>query len=774
MQCNANRLRPGIHLQKIALFVLLILLSSTPLFAQFAVGGGAFATRGFRGRAPLKVAYSLSLPPSTAMGFVTVTITDTRGISNADRKLAIVLYTQNYGQASDQLAYRTDVVLAEGTKSVQVEIPFPASENQFAWDVGLFEEGRDIEDKRKSKISNPNEQDFHWAFNSIANSAPIAGLLATTVDPKLESQSLRTISNHIETQLKNAQAATLPGTAVAVNSQINETLISVDKASDDWRHYFAYTQWIVSVNGVAEINDKYPQVAAALRTYVSAGGALLVYQVDSQESMASVNRLLSAPGGNAEFASWKSINQTAPAWWIIDADEDQGGQGKAKAAEATSQTKIESGGAIYDAALLADTLLETGLGTHRDNLQDVMAVLGFDDDSIWQLDEGRSRLMNSLSTNKLLERPYGRGIVIICNKRLDELTSNQVALIANHNQDKQVSTLTLRSRDASWFWQNLILEVGKPPVWAFCVIVALFGALLGPGLLAFTGHIQRRSLMIFLVPVVSFVATIAIILYGVLHEGFDTHVRIHSVTAYDSPAQVAFAWSRQNYFSGLPPREGLQFTRDTYARSVAPDDQPNYRNIIDPRRGLDGTVSFGEKQTWYDWLKPRQHQQLLVGHKVDARTIPISTERSAAGKLVLKNLTDMTLPLVVLRGAKDDYYFEAYLGPNESREPEVQDLESVRVAVSRRGVDFKPRVPPELEGGGDSLLNFGNPRRYGRTTYVGATEVISTAFTRYLTDDLVLEPHEFATVVPHLDAIEIPLKGIQSDNVNLVIGVDPW
>ena len=533
--------------------------------------------------------------------------------------------------------------------------------------------------------------------------------------------------------------------------------------------------WIASIDAVTEINEKQPQVAAALRTYVSAGGTLWVYQVNSSQSMSAVNRLLSGDGGNAELASWKAVNSSSPPWWIIDAEE------RAKAAAGDQSTKdnvsppaIQGAGAVYDAALLTDTLLETGLGSHRDNLNGMMSALGFDDVPLELLQEGRTRLLSSLSNDKLLERSYGQGRVVICNRPLDELQDNQISSVVVKKDNSAACELTARSNDGNWFWRNLILEVGKPPVWAFCVIVALFGALLGPGLLTFTGRIQRRSLMIFLVPTVSLLATIAIILYGVLHEGFDTYVRIHSVTVYDAPAQVAFSWSRQNYFSGLPPRQGLQFSADVYARTVAPDDAANYRNSPDPRQNVEGTVTFGEKQTWNDWLKPRQHQQLLVGHKVDPRTIPISTERNAAGKLVVKNLTAVTLPLVVLRGDKDDYYFEADLGPNESREPEVQDLDSVSIAVSRIGVDFKPKIPPELEGGSDSLLNFGNPRRYARSYAVQEAEIINEAFQRYLSDDLALQPHQFATLVPEFKAIEIPLEGIQSDNAHLVIGVEPW
>ncbi|MDX1930243.1 MAG: hypothetical protein SFV81_27195 [Pirellulaceae bacterium] len=769
MRRSEKRLQRRTRILQFALLILTVLISSTPVAAQYA-NGGAFATRGYRGRTPLNVTYTLEMAPSMAVAALKVKIVDSAGLSKVDRKLTVVLYTQNYGQvAEDSLAYRKEVEIAEGATGAQIEILFPASEAQFAWDIGVFEEGRDIEDKRKSK--NSNQQEFHWSLNYNLDMTSVGALIPSAVDPKVESPNLKAVTTYLDTTI-NSTALARAG-VVAGSGVVSSPSIPVDQASDDWRRYFSYPVWIASVEAVAEINKEQPQVATALRTYISAGGALWVYRVNSSESMATVNRLLSGLGGNAELASWQSVDKVTPPWWILDSEVGT----KQPAVETDNkQTKaIEGAGVAYDAALLTDTLLETGLGSHRDNLNDMMSVLGFDDVSLELLQRGRSRLLNSLGSEKLLEREFGQGRVIICNRSLDELDDSEIgAVIVPKNNIAAACALTARSHDGNWYWRNLIIEVGKPPVWAFCVIVALFGALLGPGLLTFTGRIQRRSLMIFLVPTVSFLATLAIILYGVLHEGFETYVRIHSVTAYDGPAQVAFGWSRQNYFSGLPPREGLQFSADTYARSVLPDDATNFRSSPDPRRNVEGMVSFGQKQTWNDWLKPRQHQQLLIGHKVDPRTIPISTQRSAAGKLVVKNLTAQTLPLVVLRGDKDDYYLEADLGSNESREPEVQDLESVSIVVSRIGVDYKPKIPQELEGGSDSLLNFGNPRRYARSFAVQETEMIDEAFKRYLSDDLDLAPHQFATLVPEFDAIEIPLKGIQSDNVNLVIGVDPW
>lgn len=95
------------------------------------------------------------------------------------------------------------------------------------------------------------------------------------------------------------------------------------------------------------------------------------------------------------------------------------------------------------------------------------------------------------------------------------------------------------------------------------------------------------------------------------------------------------------------------------------------------------------------------------------------------------------------------------------------------VIVGRVGADFKPMVPVELAGGGDSLMNFGNARRYART-YQTQADIIGEAFKIFLSGDIELQPYAFATLVSQSEAITVPLEGTQADNVNLVIGVEPW
>ncbi len=512
-----------------------------------------------------------------------------------------------------------------------------------------------------------------------------------------------------ETLLK-AQSTQNPQLGVQViGAPIVPAFIPVPVASKDWREYLTSSLWVVSVDAIGELSAGYQPTAEALKTYISAGGMILIDEVKSAKSLNPIHDFLGYAPSDMEAIPWRSASLDNFIYWNVTRDTDS-----------------------------AETMI---------------------------------RAMEKIP---FVEKDFGRGKILISSKPFADLVPDDLDPVLNRNAATFVTTLTSSTADGSWFWQNIIRSVGKPPIWTFCVIVALFGALLGPGLLYFTGRMERRSLMIFLVPTISLLATVAVIAYGIFHEGFETHVRLFSVTAYDGPSKTAFAWSRQNYFSGMPPRNGLQFPQDAFVRPVYMNEDRNYYGMPDPTTNVRGTVNYGENQAWTNWLRPRQHQQLLVGHKADANTIPISTERTASGGLRIKNLTKSTLPVVALRGAKDDYYVEFDLAPDESREPASQDYSSVSVAVSRACADLRPTIPEELASGSDSLLNFGNSGRYTRVYSTSTPDIINDGMQRYLGERLELKPYSFAALVKQTDAVVLPIEGKQYENVHIAIGVEPW
>ena len=367
-------------------------------------------------------------------------------------------------------------------------------------------------------------------------------------------------------------------------------------------------------------------------------------------------------------------------------------------------------------------------------------------------------------------RPYVLGNIAVIEPSLKAFTlgkqSSTVAEFANLPAQGINSIY-----DGQWNWRNLIQSVGRPPVWMFGTIVMLFGLVLGPGLLIMTAWLRRRSLLIFLIPAVSLVTTLLIVFYAVVHEGFDTRIRVTSVLAVDELTGDGFAWSRQTYFSGWPPREGLSIPHHVFARPVAPDGFDGSVGDIEPQRGVESDIYVGESQSqWVGWLRSREQQQLLIGHPAKVNT-PLKVRRVSSNRAAIRNTTDETLPFAVVRDGGEGYFITAELAPGSEIEVSRQSFEDIAAALSRHRADSIATLPDGLTG----------IRSWAGGRFVPAVvndptslELLDYIWNMYLSEKVPMPRNGFVTIVQNSDAVVIPLAGTVSDSKYLVVGRLAW
>jgi hypothetical protein len=114
-------------------------------------------------------------------------------------------------------------------------------------------------------------------------------------------------------------------------------------------------------------------------------------------------------------------------------------------------------------------------------------------------------------------------------------------------------------RDEYWNW--LIPEVGKTPVWTFFGIVVLLVGIGAPAILVWSQRIQRRIWTVLAIPVLSLASVLSLFAYGSIKDGWTSLVRIRSLTILDSEGNGA-VWSRQTYFAGSLPGGRIQLSND--------------------------------------------------------------------------------------------------------------------------------------------------------------------------------------------------------------------
>ena len=65
--------------------------------------------------------------------------------------------------------------------------------------------------------------------------------------------------------------------------------------------------------------------------------------------------------------------------------------------------------------------------------------------------------------------------------------------------------------------------------------------------------------MVLTVPAAALLITGALLMYGMLSDGFDTRVRSLSITYLDQPHSEAATWNRLSYYAAFAPGDGLFF-----------------------------------------------------------------------------------------------------------------------------------------------------------------------------------------------------------------------
>ncbi len=656
------------------------------MYLQFAAAGQAnaqvlvadsFTTRS-NGADALRVNTEFSVPShSLVFGEATVTVTSPKGPVIAERNLEVVLYLQRHRGPAGAVAYHRNLHMPEGSTSVQVKIPVtqfgPVDRNRamLDWDVGLFEGRRDIEDRRRNR---PGQISYQSMRADTQNQRSFGRIISSLADMDTARSDTSTLVGILNSQFllldSNGNPRPVSGGTLTGFATGGGPMYRPSDSPSKWQEFLPYSFWLTSKDAIVEMQN-FPERAEALRTYVAAGGSLLVYG--------------------------SSANDTKNA--------------------------------------ITDWL-------------------------------GRQLVFKS-TQQESLQTQYLNGVIVALPDSIEEIGDSAFReTVSSCSADQFLSRLSAQS-DANWFWRNLIVTVGKPPIWRFCIAVTLFGIILGPGLLFLTGWLGRRSLMIFLVPAFSLLATLAILSYAVLREGFATHLRINSVTSVDSTTGQSFAWSRQNIFSGMPPRNGLNFASDTYVREVIPNED-SYYSMKDPRKNVDYHAYIGEQQTLSGWLKPRQQQQLLIGHAVANVPFPIGI-RKENEEVIVTNRTKQTLPIVTFRGAKDDYYFVQDLGPGASQAVVPDDQPSVNSNVGLVMLDLRPSAPDELSGGGN-LLNFLS--NYSMNHEM--RDILDAAYGDYLSNKSTIPEYGAAVVMREADWLESPVEGESADNLHVVIGELRW
>jgi hypothetical protein len=140
-----------------------------------------------------------------------------------------------------------------------------------------------------------------------------------------------------------------------------------------------------------------------------------------------------------------------------------------------------------------------------------------------------------------------------------------------------IQTLRDAVREAAHYWQALPADAGsanavlrvvedlKIPTRGIVIIMLAFVVVIGPVNIIYLNRRQRRTWLLWTIPVISLVTTLLVFVYSLLREGVTPDTRIAGLTLIDQAGHHATTIGGTAFYCPLTPSGGLQFNFETEA-----------------------------------------------------------------------------------------------------------------------------------------------------------------------------------------------------------------
>ncbi|WP_153555606.1 hypothetical protein [Roseimaritima sediminicola] len=232
------------------------------------------------------------------------------------------------------------------------------------------------------------------------------------------------------------------------------------------------------------------------------------------------------------------------------------------------------------------------------------------------------------------------------------------------------------------FWQWVLPNVAKPPVYAFLTLLGMFTVVVGPVAYRITSKLKRLYLMLLVAPVFAVLTTLLMLGYGVLSDGIGYQTRVREVTWVDTTSGAGLRWTRATYFAGIRPADGLRFDGQT---AVYPYPQPDL-----DASGPSETQTFAGRivleddtqQLAYGFLPSRQQRQFIgFRPKADLGGIQVAGPRpDDAQQRDVRNDFDFALRTLLFRDVQGRYWLvEKIAAGQKASGRRLADLEAARM-----------------------------------------------------------------------------------------------
>jgi hypothetical protein len=224
------------------------------------------------------------------------------------------------------------------------------------------------------------------------------------------------------------------------------------------------------------------------------------------------------------------------------------------------------------------------------------------------------------------------------------------------------------------FGTFVIPGVGRPPTMLFLCLITAFAIVIGPVNYHFLRKRRRLHWMFVTVPAAAFLAAFGLLAYAVLADGLGVRTRVASVTHVDQLASVTSSVSRQTYFAGITPRNGLQFPGDALVHPIE-----RWCSLDEPRQRRTHAVFWSDLQTYTSgYVSPRTMSEwLVVAPQPSTLGLRIQMAAEGSGACRVRNELGVDLHALVICDEQGRHYFTSGLASNKEVKLDEQPWKEV-------------------------------------------------------------------------------------------------
>ncbi len=306
----------------------------------------------------------------------------------------------------------------------------------------------------------------------------------------------------------------------------NLDLLPPNLLPDRWLDYTNIDVLILSRSDLRALKEQFPEKWGALRTWLSSGPMLCVYDAGTDfERLADIEELLLAEplvtgdGANEPLRGWEEPNVK-------------------HFTESVNATQGSVGNTMWQQQVLAQRAANPAapMTPPPPTPQKPLFV---------SRPVGQGRLVAIAAENPFPGNEHEWNWLFNSIPSRNWLTYQRNGL--SHYQENMQ------------FWAFLVEGIGKAPVKTFLALITLFAIVIGP---VNYFALQRRGklyLLLVTVPVGAGLISGGLFLFAMIGDGFGTRVRLRSYTELDPRRGKAITWSRQTYYAGFAPSRGLSY-----------------------------------------------------------------------------------------------------------------------------------------------------------------------------------------------------------------------